>query len=66
MIVSILLVPTIAYLFYDSWIGILPGLLSGLLYFREWKKEKEKKEKRQLLLEFKGLLTAVRAAVTAG
>ena len=66
MIVSILLVPTIAYLFYDSWIGIFPGLLSGLLYFREWKKEKEKKEKRQLLLEFKGLLTAVDAALEGG
>lgn len=66
MIVSILLVPTIACLFYDSWIGLFPGALAGLLYYKEWKKEKKAEKKRKLLLEFKSMMNAVDAALEGG
>ena len=66
MIVSIFLVPAVAYLFYDSWIGIIPGMITGLLYYLEWKKEKEKKDKRKLLIEFKALMNALDAALEGG
>ena len=66
MIVSILLVPTVAYLFYDSLIGLLPGFAAGLLYYLEWKKEQEKKKRRRLLMEFKGFMRAVDAALEGG
>ena len=42
MIVSILLVPAIAYLFYDSWLGLVPGAVTGGLLpgMEEGKEEK--------------------------
>ena len=66
MIVSILLVPAIAYLFYDSWLGLVPGAVAGGLYYLEWKKEKKKSDRRKTLLEFKSLMSAVDAAIEGG
>lgn len=56
----------IGYLFYDSWIGALcfsPATIFFLRLYMEWK---QKKKRRQLLLEFKELLYALSANLKAG
>ncbi|MBQ6229552.1 MAG: hypothetical protein IJJ74_00340 [Eubacterium sp.] len=66
MIVSILLPFVIAYLFYDSWLGLIPGAAAGFCYFLEWRKEKQRRDSRKYLLEFKAMMSAVDAALEGG
>ncbi|MCR5149421.1 MAG: hypothetical protein K6C35_10735 [Eubacterium sp.] len=66
MILSILIIPVSAYLFYDSWFGLIPGVLVGGYFFREWRKSYIVRRRRKLLNEFKELLMSVDAALYAG
>ena len=66
MIFSILTVPAVAYLFYDSWVGLIPGAVVGALSMMLWHRDYKAKKKRLLLKEFRDVLMSIDAALFAG
>lgn len=56
----------IGYLFYDSWIGVLCLSPATVLFLRLYTEWKQKKKRRELLLEFKELLYALSANLKVG
>ena len=66
MIYSGVIAVAVAYLFYNSWIGIIPGVVVGFISFKTEKEKIRKNKKRRLLKGFQDLMTSVDAALEAG
>ncbi len=55
------------YIFYSSWIiGAIAAIPAGFLGLRLWKDHRIRKQKEQLLLQFKDFLEALSASYSAG
>ena len=55
-----------ALVFYNSIIGLLPGVLLAVYVYKTEKKKYEEKLKRKHLLEFKNMINAMQASLEAG
>lgn len=66
VLISVALTGIFAWLFYRSWWGMLLFPLVCVLYRRQYRKAQIKKQKEQLLYEFKDAMQAVSAALLAG
>lgn len=55
-----------AKLFYDSVFGLIPGALFGMYVLRRGIMDEKERRKRELLSEFRTLLTAISSAMSSG
>lgn len=63
---GILLVATVAYFFYQSWIAFLCLMPALPLFMKEKKKDLAKRQRQELSIQFKDLILAVAASQKAG
>ena len=63
---TILLVGGVAYVFYDSIFGLIPGVVAGMYIYRTELRNVREKRRRRIMEHFKDLITAMQSALEAG